>query len=633
MLESLRRYSNSTGVKILYGLLAALFVLWGVGAVGGDRVDVIAKVYDRQIKRTDLTRATESLQRRYDALFKGRVQLPAMDLRSRALDDLIDEALLRHEAARLGLDVTDSELVAAITTMPELQENGRFSRELLERILASQRDRGEFEENVRRGLLLERLQALVTDGIQVSAAEVEERYRLDHEQANLSFVRVSAVELAATVTPTDADLAKTLEAHGDRYRVAERVRARYVAYRRADFAEQAPVSEQEIADFYDEHRDDRFAEPEQVRARHILVKVAPTATDATRAEAKKKAEELLAKVQAGADFADLAKKSSDDPGSAAKGGDLGFFPRGRMVPGFDTVAFALDPGKVSDVVETPFGFHVIKVEEHRQGGAKPLEAVRDEILKALRDDKGFELARAQAEADRRQIARGKSFAEAVGGRRIDETAPFAKGDPIPGLGPVTGFAEAAFGLGAGEVSDLVETEDTVYLLTPFDRREAHASALEDVRERLVADTQRERGEALARERAETLRTKAAAVGLDKAAAEMRLTVAESGNFDRRAPSIPKIGAAPDLRTDAFVLTPEAPLAPKVYAVGGDAVVAALKQRTQADMADFPSAKDGLRDSLLQQKRAGLLQAYMDFLKERAQRDGALEVRQDVLARG
>jgi peptidyl-prolyl cis-trans isomerase D len=636
MLRFLRKYSSSTGIKILYGVLAALFVIWGVGAVGGERVDVVARIHGETISRRVLDQATASLQRRYEELLRDRLTpelARSLDLRGRALDDLIDQSLIRHEAARLGLAVTDAELVDAIVKMPELQENGRFDRDRLDAFLRGQRDRGEFESALRRDMLAQRLRSLVTDGVQVSDGEVEERYRLDHEQANLAFVRLVAADLATGVTLSDEELQQYLTDHADRYRVPTQVRARYVVYRATDFLPQVEVKEGEIAEYYELHKEEQFSEPEQVRARHILVKVAADASPETKAAARKKAEELLDKVKAGGDFAALAKKNSDDPGSAAQGGDLGSFPRGRMAPAFEAAAFALEPGGVSDVVETPFGFHIIKVEEHRQAGPKPLEAVRETIAQTLKTERALALARAQANEDRRKIVRGTSFAEAVGGRPLAETPPFAAGALVPGIGPVKEFSEAALALGEGEVSDLIETADTIYLLTPFARSEAHTPPLPEVRERVAADARRERGEAAAKEQAEKLLARAREVGLEQAAAEAGATVEETGPFDRRTAAIPKIGAAEELRNDAFALTTEAPLGPKVYTAAGDAIVAALRARTPADMSGFAAAKDALSDSILQQKRQATLSAYMDFLKRRAQQEGALEVRANALSRG
>src|SRR5581483_964836 len=463
--------------------------------------------------------------------------------------------------------------------------------------------------------------------------EAEERYKLDHAQIDLGYVRLRAADQMEEAAPTAEDLQKYLDAHPDQYRQPATVRARYVAYRAKDFAAQANVPESAVAEYYDAHKDEKFSEPEQVRARHILVKVAADATPDAKAAARKKAEDLLAKAKAGGDFAALAKKSSDDTASAVQGGDLGFFRRGAMTPAFETAAFALEPGQLSDVVETPFGFHIIKVEAKKPAGTKPLDAVRDEILQRLRGEQGIDLARKQAETDRREVVHGKSLADAVGGRTVEETPPFAAGADIPGVGRVKAFSDAAFALAANEVSDLIETDDAVYLLAPFDRTEARIPALAEVHGRVEGDVLKEREQAFAKSKAEALLGRAKEVGLEKAAAEVGLNVESTGFFDRQASSIPTLAPMPDLRTDAFALSTETPLAPKVYTTAGDAVVVALREKKPADMAGLDAAKDSIRDSILQQKRQAVVRRYMDFLKERAVREGTLEVQGDVGTRG
>src|SRR5437870_7690149 len=634
MLRFLRKYSSSIGVKILYGLLAALFILWMGGGIGGERRQDVAVVYGQVINHRDVEQATVALTRQYEQMLRGSRSadlLRSLNLSGQALDQLIEQALLRHEAARLGIAVTNAEIDETVKRMPELQQNGRFDRSRVEAIVQAGQGPA-FEDSIRQSLLKQRLEALVIDGVGVSDGELDERYRFDHEKANLAFVRSTAADLAATITHSDEELQKYPDEHADSYRVPARVRARYVAYRPADFLSQVEVKDDDVAEYYALHKEDKFTESEQVRARHILIKAAADAGADAKAAARNKAEELLAKVKAGADFAALAKESSQDPGSGAKGGDLGLFPRGRMTPAFEEAAFALQAGGVSDVVETPFGFHVIKVEEHRPGGVKPLEAVHDEIADSLKQQRSLALARKQAEEDRRKIARGTPFAEALAGRTIEETPPFAKGAEVPGVERAPGFAESAFALREGEVSDLIESPDAIYLLAPFAHSEAHAPPLDEVRERVAADARRERGEAAARERGEKLLARAREIGLEQATAEAGVRVEETGPFER-GDAIPKIGRVAELTADAFALTPEAPLAPKVYATGGDAIVAALRARTPADMAGFEDAKEKLREALLKQKRDAVLTAYLSYLKERAQHEGALDVHGDALSRG
>lgn len=630
MLESIRKYSSSVGVKILYGLLALSFALFFVAPGNDPRVNVVAEVQGERITRQQLDNQTAMLERRFQEMLRGAALPRGFDLRSQALDSLVDDALLAHEAQRLGLEPTQDDVVAAIQEMPELQQDGRFDRELLQRVLELNRDRGEFEQQVRQDLMNRRVRSLVIDGVQVSDSEVEARYTLEREKVDLKFVKVDAAALAEGIEPGDEELAKYLADNPDKYRTPERVRARYVAYRPADFADKAAPKDEDVAAYYERVKDDRFAQPEEVRARHILIPIKPDADDAAKAAARTKADELLAKAKGGADFALLAKENSEDPGSKDNGGDLGFFPRGRMVPEFDAVAFTLAPGQVSEIVESPFGLHIIKVEEKRDGGAKPLVEVRDEIVRTLTDERAMELARAQALADRRAVVLGKKLSEAAGDRKVEETPPFAADATVPGVGRVEAFNTAAFGLSPGQPSDLIEEDDVIYLLEPIERLEPAVPPLDEVRDAVRADVKKSRGERLAREKAETILARAREVGFDKAAEEAKLPIEETGAFERRGGVVPKLAGANDLRNDAFTVTPEAPLAPKVYSVGSDAVVVALKERAPADPQGFADAKDGLRQQLLQERQAEALQGFVTYLKERAQAEGALAVNADAV---
>jgi len=631
MLPYLRKYSRS---RVLYGFLAAVFIAWGVGTVGSARIDVIARVHGEPITRRQLERTIGLVQRRYDELAQGRLTpdlAKSLDIPGKALDELISAALLEHEAARLGITPSEDEVLLAITQMPELQQNGTFDRARLQAFLEQERDRGEFERDVHRQLLFQRLESLAADGVQVSDAELEERYKLDHERVRLAFVRISAKELEAGITLGDEDLTRFHQEQGERYRVPTRLRARYVAYRASEIAPSVELTEKDVATWYEANSDQRFMLPERIRARHIVVKAAPDAAETAREAARKKAEEILAEVRGG-DFAEIAKKRSEDKATAASGGDLGVVARGKLAPALDAAAWALEAGQVSELVESPDGFEIVKVEERLEAGPKPLEEVRGEVEKALRMERAYESARAEAEADRREIVNGTPFADAVAPRKVEETPPFLDGGPVAGIGRVPEFTETAFGLGDGEVSDLVETADTVYLLSPFGREESHVAPLDEVRARVEGDLRQSRAAAAAKERAEQLLTRAKEIGLDRAAEEAKLRVQETEPFDRRTPSIPPLGFAPEVHDAAFTLTAEAPLGTQVYDVSGDAVVIASRERLPADVAGFAEDKDALRKQLLAQRRDAAFESFVSYLKERAQREGEISVRQDALGR-
>jgi len=630
VLRQMRDYSSSPGAKALLAVLASSFVIWGVGAatMGGSGAGTIAEVYDERVTERDLEFETQLLRERFNQLLQGASLPPNIDLRGQAFEQLIDEALIRHEADQLGLEVTEGELLVAITSMPELQQNGQFSKELLAQVLDLRRDRGEFEEQIRRQILSNRLRSLVTDGVVVTDADVEERFKLDNEQVELSFVKVESDDFTKDVTLDDDALTKYVAANGDRYRTPERVKVRYVAYKPTDFAADAAPSDDAIKAYYEEWGDERFGEPEQVSAHHILVQTSPTATPEEKDAAKKKADDLTKQLREGADFATLAKANSGDPGSAEKGGDLGFFPRGRMVPAFDAAAFSQEVGKIGDPVETNFGYHIIRVDEKRPAGVKKLEDVREQIVTTLTAERGMELARNQADADRRAVVGGKSFDDAVGGRTIEQTTPFSRTEPVAGVGFVPAFTNAAFNLDVGQVSDLIETDTALYLLEPGEKIPPGVPPLAEIREKVVADATKAKAEELAVERAEKIRAEALQAGLDAAASSAQLSVDTTGAFAHKQNSVPKI-ADTTLVADAFSLTTESPVGPRVYKAAGDAYVIALKARTPADPAGLAAEKDGIRAQLLQQRQQAAAVSYMNYLKKRAQEDGALTVSPDA----
>jgi peptidyl-prolyl cis-trans isomerase D len=369
VLRFLRRYSQSTVVKVLYGLLAVVFVFWGAGMLGMGRLDTVAEVYGDRITQADLGRETELLQRRLQALAQN-ASFAGLDLRAQALDALIERSLLRHEADRLSLVVTENDVIGTITAMPELQRDGRFDRELLERILRVQRDRGEFETEVRQDILTRRFRDLVLDAIEITPAEVEAEYRHQNEQVSLLYARISGGEAAADATPTDQDLEQYRLAHQDRYLTPPTTRARYVVFAPGDHAELAAPSPAQIEAFYEEHR----APLHQARGSHRVTSwcASPPGHGRERAAAAKRAADLLARAR-GEDFTSLAKHS-DDPHADQEAPSAP--SRGRMVPAFDTAAFALQAGKRRRG-QSPFGLHIIRVERH-DGGPQDLAAVRDE---------------------------------------------------------------------------------------------------------------------------------------------------------------------------------------------------------------------------------------------------------------
>ena len=262
-------------------------------------------------------------------------------------------------------------------------------------------------------MMVDKLRAALTDWMAVSDAELETEYRKRNEKVKLQVVALTADSFRDKVSVSDADVAAYFEAHKAEYRVGEQRKIKYLLLDRDQARQKTVVPPNDVQRYYNDNIQ-QYQTPEQIRASHILLK-----TDGKdEAAVRKRAEELLAQVKGGADFAALAKKVSEDEGSKAAGGDLGFFGRGRMVPEFETAAFAMQPGQTSDLVRSQFGFHIIRVVEKKAGATRPLDEVRAQIQEQL----------AQQQADQQVSQRAEQLAGPhQGSRRPRPKRPASRG--------------------------------------------------------------------------------------------------------------------------------------------------------------------------------------------------------------
>jgi peptidyl-prolyl cis-trans isomerase D len=643
VLKFIRRNASAAWVKFMFVAIVVVFVFWGMGGiVGGERAQFVVRINDEAIPPAEFIRAYNNILRMYQDAYKDNFKpemAKALGLKNRTVDTLIRASLMRQEAKRIGLGIDDAEVRDAIASLPAFQQDGRFNKQLYIRILrASRISPGEFEESEQEELQVRKLQDLIVAGVHVSEKEVLERYRVDHEQVNLRFIKLDSASFIPQVQLTDQDVQAYYDKHRDTFREPDRVRIEYVLYPPDKFAGEAQVSDAEVQKYYDEHAAE-YDKPEQVHARHILFRFAPGATAEDKAKVRQHAQEVLAKVKAGEDFAALAKQYSEDA-SAAQGGDLGTFTRGKMVAPFERAAFSLAPGETSDLVESPFGLHIIKVESKEPAHTQTLDEVRAQITDKLKQEKARELAQARAEADRAKVAGGEKLADVAqaSGLSVATPAPFARADVIAGLGRNPDLSDAAFKAAAGEVGPVTDTKNGCILFRVVEKLPAHVPELSAIRDRVETAVRNERAQALAKAAAETMLAelqktpdidavaKTANAKADTAKA-LDAKVEETGGFTRQAASIPKLGAAPELKKAAFQLTPEKPVAPAVYDVGGSSVVAVLKERIPADEEKFKTEKANLIKQAEERRKQEVMEQFVDYLKAHA----SIQISDDYLA--
>jgi peptidyl-prolyl cis-trans isomerase D len=632
MLDLIRKKQKSAIVKLVFWAIIATFVgtiflVWGKGSDGGAGGDptVAATVNKTKISFDDYQSAYSNLYNLYQNIYRDQFT-PAMEkqlgLRQQALDSLVDQTLLLQEADRRGLKVGDKELVDAIAAIPTFQENGTFSKNRYLQVLSFQRlTPDSFETMQRRQLLVEKLQKEIETQIQLSDPDLEQEYRDQNEKVNLAFVRLAPALYESKVSLTEEALQSFFEQKKEDFRIPERLSLRYLVFDPARYEQAVTFDDAEVEKYYRRHLD-RFEIPEQIKVAHILVKVPADADPATREAKRALAEKILAEAKAGKEFAFLARTHSDDAGSAAQGGALDYFRRGTMVEAFETAAFALRPGELSGLVETPFGFHIIQGAGHIEAGVKPLADVAEAVKAGLRVEKAQQLALEKAMDAYNINRKDGSLENAAKANDLDlkETGFFARNDVIDGLGEAPAVSAAAFALEGNELARPVSTPQGILLFAVKERQESRIPELTEVRAQVEAAYRAEQSTALARQSAEAM-VQALKQGesLESLARKEGQKLEETGFFTRSYGAfIPRLGSSEAIAKAAFALTAEQPALPQVEEVADKFVVAALKAREAADMSGLTAEKQAeLRTTLLAKRKDEAIAAKLEELKAKA----------------
>jgi peptidyl-prolyl cis-trans isomerase D len=415
-------------------------------------------------------------------------------------------------------------------------------------------------------------------------------------------------------------LAKYYEEHRETFREPERVGIDFVPYEAKDFAKSVQVSDAEVEQEYNTYKTERYSEPEEVHARHILLAVASGADDKQRDAVRARATALLERLLKGEDFAAVAKEASEDKANKDNGGDLGFIPRGRTEEAFENAAFALQPGELSAVVETRFGFHIIKVDERKAAREKPLAEVREEIVRNLSAERAHASARDAVFVDAEKAAGGAPLAELAKARglSVENPPPFGQLEEIRGLGFQEELSKAAFATPPGQTGPVTQVGEELILFRVREKLPTRVPELGEIHDKVETSVRNEQATVKARERAEAIRKQLDdKKTLEDVAAAEKLTVEETGPFTRSGDYVPRIGTAPELKKHVFALGATAPMAPEVSVVGGDAYVVVLKERKPADMTEFEKKKQELVTRHLDAQRQAAMTALLDQLKRRA----------------
>ena len=637
MLDRMRRHKG--WLKWSLGLVVLAFIVFYIPSflddptaigVGAAPSEVIAEIDNLEVTAGQFLQRYNAQMQAYRTAYGNSLNdqlLRQLGIDQQILQQLVDEQASLIEANRHGIRVSDEELAQQIFAIPALQENGRFiGEQRYEVALRSQvppLTKSIFEENLRRNLVVEKLRTALTDWMTVSDAEVEREFTERNEKVKLQVVALTADTFRGQVTVTDADVASHFEGHKAKYRVGEQRKVKVLLLDRDQAQARLVLPAADAQRFYNDNLT-QYQTPEQIRARHILLNTAGKDEAAVRTQA----DALLQQLKAGADFAALATKFSEDEGSKVNGGDLDYFSRGRMVPEFETVAFALQPGQISEIVKSQFGFHIITVVDKKPAVTRAFDEVRPQIedqLKRQRTDQQV-AARATELASRIDDASDLDAVARDAGLTVVETDFFGREDPLPGIGAAPQAAAAAFQLADNQVSAPVPTPRGPVFVTVTAKRDPYIPELDQVKDRVREDVIRARATELSRQRATAIAATLRSAPNFAAAAKTQGLEAKDTEFIAREAPLPDIGVSPEVDKIVFGLSAGSVSDP--ITTNDATVIVRVVERDAVTPEELRQGRDAFRAQLLSERRGRFFAAYMVKAKERMR----IEINQEVVTR-
>jgi len=639
---------NNQAVKVLFAIVIGLAVVTMVITLvpgifdnvgGGGDPNVYATIHEPgffgKIFGTSVTVQQTEVQR----LAQQQIQrqgLPAMYaqfMMPQAGQALIQRKILQLEADKMGLKVSDADLANQLhqgQIGQVLFPNGVFiGQDKYMNLIQDQTGMTipQFEDAVKADMEVDRLHELITGSVSVPDNEVRESYRVSGTKVKFDYAVIASADVANTVNPSDADLQAFFKSNAARYATAdpETRKIQYISFGIDDLPGGAPkVTDAQVQAYYNAHLAD-YQVKDQVKARHILIAVPEGADAKTDAAAKAKAQGILDQLHHGGDFAALAKANSDDPGSKDNGGDLGFFQKGKMVPAFEQAAFALQPGQISGLVKTSFGYHIIQVEEKQTAHTKPLAEVQSTILPVIQ----------QQEVGAAEQAYANQLTNQAKKQGLDKTAAahnlhVVTSDYLPSTGTVAGVSDGsamlagAFSASKGAAPQSASVGDGFAVYQVVDIKPAHAPTFDEYKAHILADYRQQKVPELLDAELKKLDDRAKALGdLHKAAAEMNIPVKTSDLVGKDG-QVPDVGSMAGPASVAFSLAKGAVSGP--LNTGQSGIVLQVDDKQEPSAEDIAKNFEPTKEQMLAERQDEVFRVYIGNLTQKFEKAGAIRMK-------
>jgi peptidyl-prolyl cis-trans isomerase D len=631
-------------LTLICGAMAITLIPGGLGSdvigIGTPGQGVVANVAGEQVTALEVQREARQMLRQQFPRGGEQATMLLPLFAERAAQNLISKQVLIAEAQRMGLRATPEEV------RDELQHGryattffpgGNFVGQQQYENMLQNADLSVplFEQIVKNDILLDKLRNLVTGSTIVTDAEVRQEFEKQGTKIKFDYAVLRKDDLLKQIQPNEAELKAFYQRNQAIYNnsIPEKRKVQYVMVDTGKILSQTPVSKEDLQAYYDQHRDD-YRVPEQVSVSHILIKTPLPGPDGKvdakgTEDARKKAEDVLKQLKAGGNFADLARKYSEDPGSGKNGGSLGWIGRGRTVPEFEKAAFSLAKGSTSDLVQSSYGFHIIRVDDKQAAHVKTLDEVKDQIEESIKQQKAAQAAANQVNALLGQArTAGLEKAAAAKGLNVVSTDFVSRTDSLPGIGNSPQFMGAVFGQAEKSPPDQVQLPQGYAVFEVTAIKPPATPTFDEIRSRVESEFKNERVAALLTQKTQELSDRAKAEhDLKKAAKEAGAAI-KSSDFVLPDSQVPDIGSMTGAAAVAFTLKSGEISNP--INNGNTAVVLQILDRQQPTAQDFEAKKDQIRDSLSQAKEQEMFIVFLTNLRTQMEKTGKIKINQEEM---
>ena len=636
---------------VLGGILVFICVAMSTYLIPGGLTDyftgsltaqgVLAKVGDQEITVPLVSQQARLIGQQQ---FKGNIPDAIMPfLMQRAAQNVITEKAIFYEADRMGFGVTDDELRDYLHQGEfgqVLFPNGQFIGEQnYEMLVSGTYHMGvqQFEQEIKAEIAQHKLLAAIGSAVTVSDKDIREEVKRQGTKVKFEYAVLSLDDIKKDVKPSDSELKAFYEQNKQQYvnSIPQKIKARYILIDTSKLEQQMSVTPAELQQYYRQHQDE-FRIPETVTVRHILIKtpqpdangkVDQKVVDAARA----KAEDIAKQLKAGANFADLATKYSEDASTAKDGGLLPPITRGRTVPEFEQAAFGTPVGQTTGVIRTTYGFHIIHVEAKQEARQKPLDEVKSQIEPILKAQKAQ--AQVQSEASALQtLARTAGMDKAAQDKNLSVTTTplVSQTDQLPGLGSAPDFMTTLMGAKKNDPPAMAPTPQGYAVYQVTDIQPPQTPTFEQVKDKIVEQFKNQRAQQLLGQKTQEMADRAHADhDLDKAAKEAGATVKTSDLVDRSA-QIPTLGAMSGPASVAFDLK-QGEISGAIQA-GPNGVVLKVLELQQPTDAEIQAGWEKARESLVEQRREEFENLYVENLRSTLEKEGKIKINKKEMER-